>query len=133
MLIIRFASYMITENVQVFWAEMQRGEFITDAAMAAGTYRKQGSRWLIANGGVRPRRGRNLKGRCLSFAEREEIALARAAGKSIRAIAAQLGRNPSTISRELVRTASRVAAIGPVRRTRGRITARRGRNRRSWR
>jgi hypothetical protein len=44
-LIIRFASHMITENVQVFWAELQRGEFITDAAVAAGTYRKQGSRW----------------------------------------------------------------------------------------
>lgn len=65
MLIIRFASHMITESVQVFWAELQRGEFITDAAVAAGTYRKQGSRWVVANGGVRPRRGRDLKGRPL--------------------------------------------------------------------
>jgi transposase, IS30 family len=31
----------------------------------------------VACGGVRPRRGRSLKGRCLSFAEREEIALGR--------------------------------------------------------
>ncbi len=69
---------MITENVQVFWAELQRGEFITDAAVAAGTYRKQATRWVIANGGVRPRRGRDLKGRCLSFAERERIAMFRA-------------------------------------------------------
>ena len=94
---------MITENVQVFWAELQRGEFITDAAVAAGTYRKQGSRWVVANCGVRPRRGRDLKGRCLSFAEREEIGLAYAAGNSMRAIAAQLGRSPSTVSRELAR------------------------------
>jgi IS30 family transposase len=94
---------MITENVQVFWAEMQRGEFITDAAIAAGTYRKQGARWMVASGGVRPRRGRDLKGRCLSFAEREEIGLARAAGASMRSIAARLGRSPSTISRELAR------------------------------
>ena len=57
MLIIRFANHMITENVQVFWAELQRGEFINDAAVAAGTYRKQGTRWVIANGGVRPRSG----------------------------------------------------------------------------
>jgi len=42
-LIIRFASHMITENVQVFWAELARGEFISDAAVAAGTYRKQGT------------------------------------------------------------------------------------------
>jgi IS30 family transposase len=56
---------------------------------------------------VRPRRGRNLKGRCLSFAEREEIALARARGETIRAIARRLGRSPSTISRELRRNADR--------------------------
>ncbi len=105
MLVIRFANHMITENVQVFWSELQRGEFISDAAVAAGTYRKQGTRWLIATGGVRPRRGRDLKGRCLSFAEREEIAVGRAAGESLRVIAARLGRSPSTISRELARNA----------------------------
>ena len=96
---------MVVEDVQVFWAALQRGEFITDAAAAAGTYRKQGTRWVIANGGVRPRRGRNLAGRYLSFAEREEIALARAAGESVRGIALRLGRSPSTISRELRRNA----------------------------
>jgi IS30 family transposase len=94
---------MVSEDVQVFWAALQRGEFITDAAEAVGTYRKQGTRWVIANGGVRPRRGRNLQGRYLSFAEREEIALGRAAGKSMRDIAKELGRSPSTISRELRR------------------------------
>ncbi len=103
MLIIRFANHMITENVQIFWSELQRGEFISDAAVAAGTYRKQGTRWVIANGGVRPRRGRGLRGRCLSFAEREQLGLLRAAGMSMRAIATQLGRSPSTISRELRR------------------------------
>ena len=102
-LVIRFANHMVTESVQVFWAELQRGEFISDAALAAGTYRKQGTRWVIANGGVRPRRGRGLKGRSLSFTDRERIALARAAGMSVRAIAAQLHRSPSTISRELRR------------------------------
>jgi transposase, IS30 family len=54
---------------------------------------------------VRPRRGRDLQGRYLSFAEREEIALARAAGESMRSLAARLGRSPSTISRELARNA----------------------------
>ena len=63
------------------------------------------TRWVIASGGVRPRRGRNLQGRYLCFAEREEIALARAAGESMRSIAARLGRAPSTISRELGRNA----------------------------
>lgn len=43
----------------------------------------------------------------MSFAEREDIALARAAGESMRAIAARLGRSPSTISRELARNGHR--------------------------
>jgi transposase, IS30 family len=89
----------------VFWAGMAAGEFINDAAVAAGSYRKQGTRWLAAAGGVRPRRGRGLKGRCLTLAQREEIALGRARGDSIRTIAALLGRSASTVSRELRRNA----------------------------
>ena len=60
-LVARFLNHMVVEDVQVFWAALQRGEFITDAAAAAGTYRKQGTRWVMANGGVRPRRGRNVQ------------------------------------------------------------------------
>ena len=100
-----FTVEMIPEIVQPFWAAMQRGEFITDAAEEVGTYRKKGARWIVAAGGVRPRRGRNLKGRCLSFAEREEIALGWAGGESMTSIGARLGRSPSTISRELSRNA----------------------------
>ena len=70
----RFVNGQVPEVVQPFWAALQLGEFISDAAAQAGTYRKQGTRWVAACGGVRPRRGRDLKGRCLSFAEREEIA-----------------------------------------------------------
>jgi IS30 family transposase len=44
--------------------------------------------------------------RYLCFAEREEIALLRAAGKGVREIAREIGRAPSTISRELRRNAA---------------------------
>ena len=47
----RFSDWMIAENQRVFWAAMQRGEFITDAAEQAVTYRKKGARWLVAAGG----------------------------------------------------------------------------------
>ena len=47
-----------------------------------------------------------LSGRYLSFGEREEIALLRATGCGVREIARQLGRSPSTISRELRRNAA---------------------------
>ena len=94
---------MVAEVFQTFWAAMARGEFITGAAAEAGTYRAKGRRWLRESGGVRPRRGRDPKGRCLTFAEREEIAIARARGHGIRQIAHCLGRSPSTISRELAR------------------------------
>lgn len=47
-----------------------------------------------------------LTGRYLSFHEREEIALMRAQGQSMRSIARRLERSPSTISRELRRNAA---------------------------
>ena len=100
---VKFNDRMVIDVVQMFWAAMQRGEFITDAAAEVGTYRAKGRGWLRESGGVRPRRGRGLVGRCLTFAEREEIAIAHARGQGIRQIAHGLGRSPSTISRELQR------------------------------
>jgi hypothetical protein len=70
-LLIVFSSRMISEVVQPSWEALQRGEFITGAAESVGSYRVQGRRWIVAAGGVRPRRGRDLQGRYLSFSERE--------------------------------------------------------------
>ena len=54
-----------------------------------------------------------LSGRYLSFEEREEIALLKAQGKGVREIARAVGRDPSTISRELRRNAAtRAGSVG---------------------
>jgi IS30 family transposase len=50
--------------------------------------------------------GSPLTGRYLSFPEREEIAMLKAQGAGVREIARRLGRDPSTISRELRRNAA---------------------------
>ena len=47
-----------------------------------------------------------VPGSRLSLAEREEIAVGRAAKESVRVIAARMGRSPSTVSRELRRNVS---------------------------
>jgi len=100
---VRFSNQLVAELIQPFWAAWQAGEFMTDASAIAGTHRQRGLAWVRQAGGVRPRRGRGLQGRYLSFGEREEIALGRAGGESIRSISRRLGRSLSTISRELAR------------------------------
>jgi IS30 family transposase len=82
---------------------MQAGDFITDAVVPINSNRRTGRRVLAEAGGVRPRRGRDLKGRCLTFAQREEIAVLRAQGHSLRRIGVVIDRSASTVSRELRR------------------------------
>jgi IS30 family transposase len=102
-----YSIFIRPDVLQRFWQVMSDGGFISDAVAVIDTSRRTGRRVLVEAGGVRPRRGRGLKGRCLTFAEREEIALSRAAGESMRSIADRLGRSPSTISRELERNLDR--------------------------
>jgi hypothetical protein len=55
----QFFDRVVPDVVQVFSAAVARGEFITAAAAEPGTYREKAMRWLRAEGGVRPRRGRD--------------------------------------------------------------------------
>ncbi|MGH2584940.1 MAG: IS30 family transposase [Dehalococcoidia bacterium] len=61
---------------------------------------------LARHGGVRPP-VRRRSARHLSVQEREEVTRGIAAGLSARAIAARIGRSPSTVSREIARNGGR--------------------------
>jgi IS30 family transposase len=89
-----------------FWAAIARGVQTEDAAAEAGVSTPVAFRWFREGGGMASVSLRPLSGRYLSFSEREELALLRAGGAGVREIARQLGRSPSTISRELRRNAA---------------------------
>ena len=94
------------EHRQRFWEEVARGLSSEKSAVAAGVSPAVGARWFRQCGGMPPFSLRPLSGRYLSFVEREEIAVLHAGGCGVREIARQLGRSPSTISRELRRNAA---------------------------
>src|SRR5829696_5036650 len=94
------------EHRQRFWAAIARGGRSDAAGVEAGVSPVVGVRWFREAGGVSPISQAPLSGRCLSFAEREEIAVLRAGGCGVREVARRLGRSPSTVSRELRRNAA---------------------------
>jgi len=93
-----------------FWERVAEGFSVIDAGAAAGVSRPTAQRLFARSGGVMPAlkpRNAPAEGGRLTLAEREEIACLHAAGQTVRGIARALGRNPSTISRELRRNAGR--------------------------
>ena len=98
------------EHLRGFWTLIAGGLSSEDAALGAGMSAPVGARWFRKAGGMPPSTlAPSLKpssGRYLTFAEREELAIQRAQGAGVRAIARQMGRSGSTISRELRRNAA---------------------------
>jgi IS30 family transposase len=94
------------EHRERFWLAIASGSSSEDAGVAAGVSPAVGSRWFRQGGGMPTVSRAPLSGRYLSFAEREELAILKAQGAGTRQIARRLGRDPSTISRELRRNAA---------------------------
>ena len=86
--------------------QIARGLTSEDAAVACGVSGPVGTRWFRHAGGMPPIELAPISGRYLSFSEREDIAVMRAQGVSMRQIAIWIRRSPSTISRELRRNAA---------------------------
>ena len=85
------------------WERWRGGQCIADVARALERRNKSGVyRVLALNGGLTPA-ARRRASMALALEEREEISRGIASGRSVRRIAARLGRAPSTVSRELKR------------------------------
>jgi len=91
------------------WERWRNGQCIADIARALERRNKSGVyRVLALNGGITPAARRRAP-IALALEEREEISRGIAAGRSIRRIAARLGRAPSTVTREVRRHGGRSA------------------------
>ncbi len=84
------------------WERWQKGEGLKSIGRAFGKSSSSIYSHLAPYGGIRPppRRRSRL---ALTLSDREEISRGIVAAQSIRAIAAPLGRSPSTVSREIAR------------------------------
>lgn len=102
-MVVPFTPRMLTDVQQVMWEVYCSGQEMDVAGQAVGLCRKSVYNRVAEAGGIRPRRGRNLKGRPLSYPERMVIEAGRLQKKSFRVIAGQLGRAPSTVMREVRR------------------------------
>ena len=99
----RFSERMLADVVTQLWALREAGRTGEEIAVLLGWKKTAVFDHIEEHGGIRPRWGRNLVGRSLSFEERQEIMIWNAKHLSIREIGRRLGRSHSTISRELRR------------------------------
>ena len=94
--------YYSNAQKALMWDRWQKGDSMHDIARLFDRGHSSVQRILTENGGIRPR-DRKRSSLSLTLAEREVISRGLARQFSIRTIAAQLGRSPSTVSREIQR------------------------------
>jgi IS30 family transposase len=87
-------------DIDEIWSRMRAGHAAKPTARSLGLATSTVRDYLLRCGGIRPDPRHRAVGR-LSFEEREEISRGLAAGLSLRAVAAGLGRSASTVSREV--------------------------------
>ena len=95
-------------DVEVLWSRWQEGETAVQISAALDCHQDTITWHIDRAGGLRPRT-RQRAARHLTLADREEISRGAAAGCGVRALARQLGRPASTISRELRRNGGAAA------------------------
>jgi DNA-binding CsgD family transcriptional regulator len=102
----RTRIYYSAEQRAEIWDRWQRGESMRSIGRVFDRQSSSVFSVISPTGGIRPperKRGRSA----LSLSEREEISRGLSTKQSLRVIARQLGRAPSTISREVRRNGGR--------------------------
>ena len=94
------------DEQEQLWVLWRQGRSLRGIAREFGKRPQQVQRYVWSTGGRQPSVRRRAP-RCLSLGEREEISRGLAAGASLRQIAADLGRSPSSVSREVARNGGR--------------------------
>jgi IS30 family transposase len=94
--------YYSASQRSLIWDRWQKGQTLHQIAGLFDRYHSSIQRILAESGGIRPTE-RHRSRSALTLIEREEISRGVVAGRSIRSIAAALGRAPSTISGEIRR------------------------------
>jgi IS30 family transposase len=94
--------YYTESQKALMWERWQKGESLQHIAQLFDRNHSSIQRILAETGGIRPAPRRRSR-LALTLAEREEISRAVVTGHCMRSIAVQIGRAPSTISREIKR------------------------------
>jgi len=98
----RTRIYYTEEQKSQMWDRWQQGDSLHDIGRLFDRGHGSVAGILSRAGGIRPRK-RTRSSLSLTLAEREDISRGIAAGLSMRSIASQLDRSPSTVSREINR------------------------------
>ena len=98
----RTRTFYTEAQKSLMWDRWQKGESLHNIARLFDRGHSSVSRLFSETGGIRPN-PRTRSRLSLTLSEREDISRGISAGLSMRAIAAQLGRSPSTVSREINR------------------------------
>ena len=98
----RTRTIYTADQKALMWERWQKGDCLNTIARLFDTSHSAISLIVYSNGGIRPAQ-RKRSSMALTLDEREEISRGLATRLSLRAIASQLGRSPSTVSREINR------------------------------
>ena len=99
---VRVRDWRVVAGEQEIWRRWKEGLAFSEIGRALGKAKQSVHDVVMARGGLAPPI-RRRRATSLRLSEREEISRGVAAGKSMRQIAGELGRAPSTVSRELAR------------------------------